>query len=158
MTNVRGVTLIEVLLYLMLSSMMLVGTMSIVMHLNSFITEHMRRQDELIQLACGLACLKHDIHEFSSLKEYRTHRLIGTLKGRDCLWWVKKKRLIRSYGTYDQQKKMFYPYSHSLIAAPVSSFSCSYSVHDGRVVGVTCTLISPHHEISLLIALEKNHE
>ncbi len=158
MTEAPGTTLIEVLLYLMLSSMVLVGTMSIVMHLYSFITEHIRREDELMQLASGLACLRHDIHEFSSLKEYRAHRLIGTLKGRDCMWWVKKKRLIRSYGTYDQQKRMFYPHSHSLIAASVSSLSCTYSVHNGVVVGVTCTLLSPHHELSLSVALEKSHE
>lgn len=150
-------TLIEVLVYLMVSGMVLLGMHTIVFTVQRCTTELMAREDDLIKLACARAAFVRDLQHVSRNKVLCSRdRVIFHKESDACAWWVQGRSLIRACGVFGQSQK-FITRSRSLIASSVTSFSCRPLMKKNQLVGIHCTMKSLHHELSTIIALE-DHE
>jgi hypothetical protein len=157
MTNARGISLIEILVYLFISSILLLSMHRLFLNLITFSMRHTHQQDDLLQIACGLNRLAQDLNELSSLKEYSSDMIVGSIKGRDYIWRVKNGRLLRGEGTWSITRR-FVIHSQSLLASSLSSITFKYVIIQNRVVGVICTIKSCYHTLSQFILLRKLHE
>lgn len=151
MSSCKGSSLIEVLLYVLLSMMISIGTLYLTMQVYKASRDHMSRQDDLLQLGCALSCLVKDIHDASlepfHLRSEAGDCLIFRRGEADCGWFVKKGRLMRYTGEYNPYTQSWAHRSVSMIAGSAASLSISYSYRKGVLVGVTCRLKSAHHQL-----------
>lgn len=144
-----GSSLIEMMLCCMLSSIFLLCSTRSVLHLYNFCCVQIHREDELIQLACGLTTVSNDLRRATYVDVEGTERLVGKVSGVEYCWYIKKGLLIRSSGRYDKSTQEFSRNAHSLLASGITSCAYVGERQQGRIRGVWCTLTSAHHTMSL---------
>ncbi len=152
-----GTTLIEVLLYLLLSMMILTGTSQLILSTYSSVQNHIKRADSLIQLSCALSYFARDIkkanREGFRVVDLRKDRCIYHVEGKDYGWLLKKGRFMRYAGHYNSTTNKWHNVSVSMLASSVQAIVFTYTYTSGAVTGIACELTSDSSHLSVFIAL-----
>ena len=154
-----GISLIEVLLYLLLSMSIITYTSRLLLITYRSALRHMKRHDSFIQISCALSYLASDIKkarcEGFNAGELGPECCIFKLGNYDCGWLLKRGRLMRYRGHYNTTTKKWSKLSVSLIVSQISSISFLYETKNGVLQGIACDITSHTDSLGLFIAMEK---
>ncbi len=148
----KGMSLVEVLIYLVCWSLLMslsgyaVVTMYQVAKKSSTAIEHM------MQLAIALHRITDDLHHASSWKKRGQDAAIFVLKEQDCGWLIDKKRLLRVTGCYHRGRRTWSHRAISVVLDSLESLSFNYAFKQGRLVGVKVRLCQENCSMEAFVA------
>ena len=144
--NKRGLTLIELLIYLAISVLLVTLLCSLMISLFTSAQQRAKANDTALTLSVALMTIARDIKSHSSarIKECGLHYCIITRDGKDLGWIYKKGKLMRYTGHYNVLTKKWAQVGSSQLARPVHEVLFTYHWQGALLKGISCRL-STHH-------------
>ena len=144
--NKRGLTLIELLIYLAISALLVTLLCSLMTSLYTSAQQRANANDIALTLSVALMTIARDIkcHPSTKIKECGLHYCIITSDGKDLGWVYKKGKLMRYTGYYNVLTKKWAHVASSQLARPVHEVTFTYHWQDALLKGISCRL-STHH-------------
>ena len=140
----RGMSLLELLVYLSGSMLLLSLSLYAIFILNTTSKFSMSSAERWVQLSIAMQRIIDDIHQTSATdwQVKSVHGAIFTLARSDCCWMIDKKRLVRITGKYDKSSREWSSRAVSVILDNVESLSLRYTYLANRLAGVNIRLVT----------------
>lgn len=154
----KGFTLIEVLLYLVLSSFVIIVSFNAVVTIQRQQMNIEKKSKQVMELYAAIASLTRDIEAAPCNKEQwidtGPNRLVWKTNKKQIAWFIEKDALVRTEQRYREQGG-WSRRSKSVIAHSITQFICAplYEMK-ACVRGFRCTMQSGEHSVKSLIFLE----
>ena len=160
--NKPGLSLFEVLIYLLISMFIITGTSRVLFNLYTSLQSHRGRQESLIDLGCALGYVTRDLKNSYQeggyvYKVLEPKRLIFSVRGKDYGWLIKKTKLMRYQGQYSVSTGSWKHLSVSMIAS-ITGGTFIYTMKGSILIGIQCSLSHKTSDLSTFIAMSSVHE